>query len=409
MRNAIVHGIESPEVREAAGKSATGEITIDARQQANEIVLTFSDDGAGINIERVREKALHSGLPVNEELTEAQLVQHIFVPGFSTATEITQVAGRGVGLDVVKNAIVTLGGRIEVDTVRGRGTTFIITLPLTLAVTQAVLVRANGMLYAIPSVMVEQVQEWKLPQITDIRAKKEIVWQDHSYPFYPLSNLLGEEEKISEPRRYHPVMLLRSAAQRVAVEVDGIEGNREIVVKSIGPQLSRLTGIAGATVLGNGKVLLILNPVSLAAREHGGVLVRTETVAEATARAPLIMVVDDSLTVRKITTRLLTREGYQVITAKDGVDALQQLQELTPDAMLLDIEMPRMDGFELTRNMRADPKMAGIPIIMITSRMAEKHRNFAFELGVNEYLGKPFQEDELLGHLARYVGHAVAA
>ena len=269
--------------------------------------------------------------------------------------------------------------------------------------TQAVLIHNNGTLYAIPSVMVEQVQEWKLKEIEQLRQKKEIVWQGNHYPFHSLGQLLGEEERVSEPRRYYPVMLLRSGVQRVAIEIDEIEGNREIVVKSIGPQLSRLSGITGATVLGNGQVVLILNPVLLSGREEGPVVVRAETKVAEAARQPLVMVVDDSLTVRKITSRLLNREGYQVITAKDGVDALQQLQEFIPDVMLLDIEMPRMDGFELTRNIRSDAKTAGIPIIMITSRTAEKHRNHAFSLGVNEYLGKPYQEEELLGQVARFL------
>ncbi|MES2353765.1 MAG: Hpt domain-containing protein [Pseudomonadota bacterium] len=409
LRNAIAHGIESPEVREAAGKPPIGEITIDARQQANEIVLTFSDDGGGINAERVRQKAVEQGLlPADEHPTESQLIEYIFMPGFSTATEISQVAGRGVGMDVVKNAIVNLGGNIEVHTILGQGTKFVITLPLTLAVTQVLLIRANGTLFGVPSAMVEQVQEWKIAEITALREKKEVVWQNNIYPFHLLSNLLGEEERTGEPRRYFPILLLRSGVHRVAVEIDSIEGNREIVVKSIGPQLARLTGVAGATVLGNGQVVLMLNPVSLASRQEGPLLVHTETKAEVAKKAPLVMVVDDSLTVRKITSRLLLREGYQVVTAKDGVDAIQQLQEFIPDVMLLDVEMPRMDGFELTRNVRGDSRTAHIPIIMITSRTAEKHRNYALQLGVNEYMGKPFQEDELLTHVGRFTGREVS-
>jgi chemosensory pili system protein ChpA (sensor histidine kinase/response regulator) len=306
-------------------------------------------------------------------------------------------------MDVVRSEIVALGGRVEVETSMGKGTTFFVTLPLTLAVTQAVLVQVQGRTYAIPSVLVEQVQELKLDQLQAVRAKREVVWQGRAYPLYPLSALLGEEERIGEARRFYPLLLVRSGVQRVAIEVDEIEGNREIVVKSIGPQISRLAGVAGATVLGNGQVVLILNPVLLAGREEGPVMVRKVAApVEPERAAPLVMVVDDSLTVRKITSRLLAREGYRVLTAKDGVDALQQMQDVLPDVMLLDIEMPRMDGFELTRNLRADPKTASLPIIMITSRMAEKHRNYAQELGVNEYLGKPYQEEELLSHIARF-------
>jgi chemosensory pili system protein ChpA (sensor histidine kinase/response regulator) len=406
LRNAIAHGIEAPEERESIGKSAIGEIVIDARQQSSEVVLTIADDGRGIDLGRVREKAVAMELmAANSELADAQLIQFIFVPGFSTAEEVTQISGRGVGLDVVRSEIVALGGRVEVETSMGKGTTFFVTLPLTLAVTQAVLVYVHGRTYAIPSVLVEQVQELKLDQLQLVRAKREVIWQGRSYPYHALASLLGEEEKVGEVRRFYPLLLVRSGVQRLAIEVDDIEGNREIVVKSIGPQISRLAGIAGATVLGNGQVVLILNPALLIGRGEGPVIVRKVAAAvavEPVKVAPLVMVVDDSLTVRKITGRLLAREGYRVVTAKDGVDALQQLQDITPDVMLLDIEMPRMDGFELTRNLRADAKTAHLPIIMITSRMAEKHRNYAQELGVNEYLGKPYQEEELLGHIARF-------
>src|SRR6202521_1387008 len=404
LRNAIAHGIESPEKREAAGKSEIGEIVIDARQQSSEVVLTLGDDGGGIDLARVREKAINLGLlGPDAEVPDAQLMQFIFLPGFSTAEEVTQIAGRGVGLDVVRSEIVALGGRVEVESSIGKGTTFFVTLPLTLAVTQAVLVHVHGRTYAIPSVLVEQVQELKADQLQAVRAQREVTWQGRSYPYHGLSSLLGEEERVGEPRRFYPLLLVRSGVHRVAIEVDEIEGNREIVGKSIGPQRSRLAGTSGATVLGNGQVVLILNPVLLLGRGEGPVLVRRVQVAAKVEKvAPLVMVVDDSLTVRKITSRLLTREGYRVVTAKDGVDALQQLQDISPDVMLLDIEMPRMDGFELTRNLRADAKTARLPIIMITSRMAEKHRNYARELGVDEYLGKPYQEEELLAHIAHF-------
>jgi len=202
--------------------------------------------------------------------------------------------------------------------------------------------------------------------------------------------------------------------------VDEIVGNREVVVKTIGPQLARLAGVSGATVLGNGQVVLILNPVQLVHREMPVVEARVEHPAAAPAApapaavpsavaAPLVMVVDDSLTVRKITGRMLAREGYQVATAKDGVDALQQLQDLKPDCILLDVEMPRMDGFEFARNVRADDATRGIPIIMITSRTADKHRNHALELGVNEYMGKPYQEEQLLALIKRYTRETAVA
>jgi chemosensory pili system protein ChpA (sensor histidine kinase/response regulator) len=411
LRNSLAHGVESAADRMRVGKPETGVIRIEARQQGNEIVLTLSDDGAGFNLETIRKHAVQMGLlQADSDIPPARLVDMIFEPGFSTAQEVTQVAGRGVGLDVVRSEIAGLGGRVEAAPGEHGGATFSIYLPLTLAVAQAVLVRTGDKIYALPSAMVEQVKEFKSAGLEEIQRNGEIEWQNNRYPLFYLPRLLGDLEQVPETHRYAMTLLLRSGGQRVAVQVDEILGNQEIVIKNIGPQLARIPGIAGATVLGNGQVALIINPAPLAQRmamQAPATSVAAPTMRRVAAVAPTIMVVDDSLTVRKITTRLLAKEGYQVVTAKDGVDALQHLQELLPDVMLVDIEMPRMDGFELTKNVRSDPQTAHIPIIMITSRTAEKHRNYALELGVNAYLGKPFQEDELLGHIAGFLKAAL--
>jgi chemosensory pili system protein ChpA (sensor histidine kinase/response regulator) len=386
------------------------------------VVMTVADDGGGLDFARIRAKAIEAGLLAPDvELPEAQLAQFIFVSGFSTATEVSQISGRGVGLDVVKNEITSLGGRVEIASTPGRGTTFTITLPLTLAVTQAVMLRSGQFVYAVPSVMVEQVQEYKAQPFAELAARGEVVWKDNRYALRSLLPLLGEVDTPT-PARQIPVLLLKSGVQRAAIRVDEIIGNREVVVKTIGPQLSRLAGIAGATVMGNGEVVLILNPVQLVHREAlaepaVSVAQPVEPVhvvepAHAVQQEPgaaLVMVVDDSLTVRKITGRMLAREGYEVATAKDGVDALQQLQDLKPQCILLDVEMPRMDGFEFARHMRADEATRSIPIIMITSRTADKHRNHALELGVNEYMGKPYQEEQLLALIKRYTSERALA
>ena len=406
LRNAIDHGLESREARLAAGKSEAGAIELQARQEGNEILLTLSDDGRGIDLGGIRAKAVELGLMgPDSDASPAQLMELIFSSGFSTAAEVTQVSGRGIGMDVVRNEIASLGGRVEVGSEPGKGTTFSIYLPLTLAVTQAVLVRAGTSIYALPSTMVDQVQELKADALAGVYQNQEVVWQGNHYPLHYFPRLLGDQESTPVVQRYTTIMLLHSGAQRVAIHVDELIGNREIVVKNIGPQLARVPGVAGATVLGNGKVVLILNAVHLAQR-HGipSLAAQRPAVAEQLpVAAPVIMIVDDSLTVRKITSKLLSREGYQVVTAKDGVDALQVLEDVTPQVMLVDIEMPRMDGFELTKNVRGNEKTAAIPIIMITSRTAEKHRNYAQELGVNVYLGKPYQEEELLGYIAGFV------
>ncbi|MDP2805662.1 MAG: Hpt domain-containing protein, partial [Gallionellaceae bacterium] len=404
LRNAIAHGLEESQQRERLGKTPIGEIHLSLRQESNEVVFELSDDGAGLNMERLKQKALEHGvLHEGEEITEEQAIQMIFKPGLSTAQEITEIAGRGVGLDVVRSEVSALGGRLDVVSTPSNGVRFTIHLPLTLAVTRTLMVRAGKDIYALPATMVEQVQQVKPQELEEIYAAHQMEWQGKGYPLHYLARLLGDE--ITEPvsRPYNALLLLHSGQNRIAVHVDELIGNQEVVVKNIGPQLARLPGIAGATVTGSGAVVLIINPILFAqqiavARKAEKKVVATEPVQH----VPLVMVVDDSLTVRKITSRLLLRAGYQVVTAKDGEDALEQLADLSPAVMLLDVEMPRMDGFELAKRLRQDSKTKMLPIIMITSRTADKHRNYALEIGVNEYMGKPYQEDVLLESLARF-------
>jgi chemosensory pili system protein ChpA (sensor histidine kinase/response regulator) len=408
LRNAVAHGIETRAERIARGKSEIGEILLSLTQEGNEIILLLSDDGAGLDYARIRQHAVAAGLiGADEAADEANLAELVFVQGFSTARALSQVAGRGVGMDVVKAGIASLGGRIEIESKHGQGTKFRLLLPLTLVVTKALLIRAGGKTFAVPSSMVEQVQELKAAELERIRADGVAEWQSNRYPLSYLPQLLGDWAASPEERRQHWVLLLRSGARRIAVQVDELLGNQEIVVKNIGAQLARVIGVDGATVLGNGQVVLIINPVALGARPmpEAGRAGAAEGAAQrdAQARPPTVMVVDDSLTVRKIVGRLMSREGYQVLMAKDGVDALEKLADAVPDVMLLDIEMPRMDGLELARHVRADARLKDVPIIMITSRMAEKHRSYAIEIGVNHYLGKPYQEDELLHLVAGFM------
>ncbi|MBP9119130.1 MAG: response regulator, partial [Methyloversatilis sp.] len=425
LRNSVGHGLEDSTTRVAAGKEAIGQITVSLAQEGNEIVVAIADDGAGLNFERIRQHAVGRGLITEDaEADEATLTQLIFQPGFSTAEELTALSGRGVGMDVVKSETASLGGRIEVTTAVGRGTTFRIYLPLTLAVAQAVLVTSGNRTYAIPSSMIEQATENKPESAAKVRSAGSTEWLANRYPYHYLPNLLGDRSAVPPPARRHWILLVKGGSERVALEVDSLSGNQEVVVKAVGPQLARVAGLAGATVLGNGEVALIINPVALATRaaERSSTPVQvvvadgespaleglTTTTADPTpAPAPTpvasataaVMVVDDSLTVRKISGRLLARHGYHVLTAKDGVDALEQLGDVMPDVMLLDIEMPRMDGFDLARNIRADKRLRHIPIIMITSRTADKHRQHAAEIGVNYYLGKPYDEEELLARI----------
>jgi chemosensory pili system protein ChpA (sensor histidine kinase/response regulator) len=419
LRNSIVHGVEPRAERVARGKSETGELSISVRQDGNEVLIEVIDDGAGLDFTRIREKAFAQGLfAAGQTVTDRQLSELIFQSGFSTAHKVTELAGRGVGMDVVRAEAGALGGRVLVDSTPGKGTRFTISLPLTLASTQVVLVRVGERVHALPSAIVELVQQFKPAQLQAIYQQGYVERHGEKVKLIYLSHMLGDREQIPVAQRYSPVIICRSGNDRIALHIDEVLGNQEVVVKNIGPQLARMIGIAGASVLGSGDIVLILNPVQLAQRaemhqvptlpatapDFAADVTRTTKPVTELETLPTIMVVDDSLTVRRVTQRLLTREGYQVVLAKDGVDALRQLQDYTPDVMLVDIEMPRMDGFDLTRNVRGDDRFRNIPIIMITSRTADKHRRVAMELGVNIYLGKPYQEDELLNHISGFLG-----
>ena len=425
IRNAVAHGIESADERRAKGKSPAGELTLEVQQEGNEVVLHFVDDGAGLNLDRIRARALERQLLApDEEASDARLTEMIFTPGFSTADQVSELAGRGVGMDVVRAETVALGGRISLQTTPEVGTRFTIHLPLTTAITQVLLVRVGERVYAIPSGMIDHVQQLRPQALAEAYNAAALQLPTGPVPFHYFGALLEEAQAVTGGRKYSPAVVVRSGAERAAVHVDEVIGNREVVVKHIGPHLARLEGIAGATTLGDGEIVLIYNPVVLTQRFEREVAAlglphgdqeTTGAVAELSrsgstdavpglATQPIVMVVDDSLTVRKVTQRLLTRSGYQAVLARDGVDALRQLQEITPDAMLVDIEMPHMDGFDLTRNVRADERIGATPIIMITSRTADKHRRYAAEIGVNVYLGKPYNEDELLQHLRNLIG-----
>ncbi|CAJ0771524.1 hybrid sensor histidine kinase/response regulator [Ralstonia chuxiongensis] len=428
IRNAVAHGIESADERRAKGKNPAGELTLEVQQEGNEVVLHFVDDGAGLNLDRIRARALERQLLApDEEASDARLTEMIFTPGFSTADQVSELAGRGVGMDVVRAETVALGGRISLQTTPEVGTRFTIHLPLTTAITQVLLVRVSERVYAIPSGMIDHVQQLRPQALAEAYNAAALQLPTGPVPFHYFGVLLEEAKSVTGGRKYSPAVVVRNGAERAAVHVDEVIGNREVVVKHIGPHLARLEGIAGATTLGDGEIVLIYNPVVLTQRFEREAAARGLSDQEATgavaelhrdgstdavpglATQPIVMVVDDSLTVRKVTQRLLTRSGYQAVLARDGVDALRQLQEVTPDAMLVDIEMPHMDGFDLTRNVRADERIGATPIIMITSRTADKHRRYAAEIGVNVYLGKPYNEEELLRHLRNLIGERAPA
>ena len=407
LRNAVVHGIETSERRAAAGKPAQGEVRLALLQAGNEVEISVGDDGGGLDYPRIRDEAVKRGLLTEgQEASEAQLEQLIYRPGFTTVTRLSEIAGRGIGLDVVRSEITALGGHVGVKAQAGRGATFSLHLPHTQAVLPVVLVKSGTRTFAIPASMVVQASEMKAEAMVQLRSTAVVEQQGQRFALHYLPRLLGDNATQPLLQRRHWVMLLRGGVQHIALEVDALIGNEEVVIKNIGPQLAHVPGISGATVLGDGEVVLIVNPVVMVSAQLAETRQREPVPVAAQAKAalpPIVMVVDDSLTVRKITGRLLDRAGYRVMTAKDGVDALEQLAEAIPAVMLVDIEMPRMDGFELLRRLRADARYKSLPVIMITSRIADKHRNYALELGVNNYLGKPYDEAELLAMIAEYV------
>jgi chemosensory pili system protein ChpA (sensor histidine kinase/response regulator) len=400
LRNAIVHGIELPAERVAAGKAETGSIDVALKREGSEVVITVADDGAGVNLRAVRDRAVSLGLTTpKDELSDEQALQLILEPGFSTAGKITQSAGRGVGMDVVATEIKKLGGSLYTETWAGKGTRFTVRLPFTLAISQALVVRVGEELFALPLPTVEGVV--RVPRSEVLKHLGEdsasFDYGGQKYRFQHLASFVGgTPASMPEHDSAVPVILVRAGEHSTAVVTDELIGSREIVVKTVGPQISGIRGISGATILGDGRICVILDVGALVRSEWRQRMAIDPRLAGQIDRRVFALVVDDSITVRRVTQRLLERNGMRVMTAKDGLEAVSVLQDEVPDVILLDIEMPRMDGYEVASHVRNDARLKNIPIVMITSRVGEKHRARAIELGVNEYIGKPYQEGQLL-------------
>ncbi|MEG1233024.1 MAG: Hpt domain-containing protein [Acinetobacter sp.] len=410
LRNAIDHGIEDAEQRIQTKKPAIGHIELNISRQGTDVLVSFSDDGKGIDEKNIQQKALNLGLiEADQSLDKRELLQFIFHPGFSTAKEVTQISGRGVGLDVVQSEIKALGGHVTVDSELGQGTTFTIRVPTTVSVSDALMVKAGDQQFAISLAQIERIVRISPSALEDYFNSKEDFFKidNTSYKLRYLSEFVANQPlpRLSHVAHSLPVLLIKgNSGQTIALLVDQLIGSRaQIVVKPIGQQFSSVGVVAGATILGDGQVCLILDGQNIArqiqATQRLKHAVEQRELSRHNDARRLIMIVDDSVTVRKVTSRLLERQGYDIVTAKDGVDAIEQLESIKPDLMLLDIEMPRMDGFEVTNLVRHHEIHKDLPIIMITSRTGEKHRERAFSLGVSHYMGKPFQEAELLSHV----------
>ncbi|RDH90924.1 MAG: hybrid sensor histidine kinase/response regulator [endosymbiont of Seepiophila jonesi] len=407
LRNAVSHGIENSSERAQAEKGEQGVVSLYMAREATDIVLTISDDGRGLDIDAIKAKAIDHGLIVQDaEISDDDLMQCVLMPGFTTADEVTQIAGRGVGLDVVTSEVKQLGGTLSIDSQPGRGTSFSIRLPLTLAITDALLVQIGEEVYAIPHGSVEGVVRISHVELSACYAGEQVGYSyaGRSYKVENMGQLMmAGAPDLHESTKWFPMLLVHTGEHQVALQVDGLLGTRQIVVKPLGKQVSSVPWITGGTILADGGVALILDIGTLVrlGAAHALAVPDADKGVEAGAEKERlrVLVVDDSITVRKVTTRLLERHEMDVVTAKDGVDAVALLQEQVPDIMLLDIEMPRMDGFELARHMRNSADYKKVPIIMISSRVGEKHRQRAFDLGVKRCLGKPYQESDLLENI----------
>ncbi|MBA3712713.1 MAG: hybrid sensor histidine kinase/response regulator [Pyrinomonadaceae bacterium] len=405
LRNAVSHGIEVTERRRLLGKNERGSIRLRAYYEGSEVVIQISDDGSGIDPSALRAKAIAGGFFSSAEaaaMTDKDALSLIFLPGLSTAKEISEVSGRGIGMDIVRDYVNKLQGTLTVDSTPGHGATFTIRLPMTLAVTRALLVKANQETFAVPLSSVKQLLRVEREEVERLSAEPVIRAGGKVYPMIRLGEALNLKQPLDAPLSSRlPVLILGAGENQVALVVDQLIEGREIVIKSLGNHLRRVQGIMGATLLGDGRVIPILNPVDLVGRK----------VASASAQAPTprrtaevrrvinVMIVDDSPSVRRVTSNLIKSAGWQFSTAKDGLDALEVLQNSTelPGVILLDVEMPRMDGYELLAALKRQDAYRLIPVVMVTSRTGEKHRRKGFDLGASEYLSKPYQDDMLLG------------
>ncbi len=407
LRNAVIHGIETPDDRQLAAKDREGRIRVSLRRDGTQSIIEVKDDGRGLDLASIRRTGIEKHLiAADAELDDQELVQMIFEPGFSTASKLTHEAGRGVGMDVVSAEIKQLGGSLNVSFVAGQGTQFVIRIPSSLALTNALLVRVGHESFAISMSGIDGIERLPRTELPRYFAEDgpQVLYGGNSYPALRLADLINAtvHESEEEESKNVPVLLIHSGETRFALVVDQVLGGEELIVKSLGPQVSAIPGVSGGTILADGGVVLIIDVATLYQTRHRKVLSVSAPLDQVTRvkdERPLILIVDDSITIRRVTERFLSRHGFRIDTAKDGMDALPKLQSERPDAVLLDVEMPRIDGFEVATYMRNNEGLHDVPILMITSRSGEKHRQRAAEIGVDRYLIKPYQEDELLSNL----------
>ncbi|MEG4351227.1 hybrid sensor histidine kinase/response regulator [Microcoleus sp. LAD1_D3] len=423
VRNAFDHGIEMPEVRKASGKPASGQIEIEARHQGGQTIITVADDGKGIDPEIIRRKIVTKGWATEEQAQEfsiAELYDFLFWPDFSTTEGVSDLSGRGVGLDVVRTNLRTVRGTVKVDSRLGKGTSFIIKLPLLLSITDALMVKTDHNKIAVPLDAVEEILHIKASEVHTAGNQPMLWWREEFIRLVRMQDLLeysvvGPDAPSPDPLTQDeiPVLVLASTEGMLAVAVERLIGQQEIVVKPLPPPLSKPRGVLGTTILGDGRVVNILDVDDLVGQPGvnssiAAVSAKVQEIPASASQSPQILVVDDSYTIRQLLSLTLTRARYRVVQAKDGVDALEKLQNgLDCSLAIVDIEMPRMDGFELLRSIRSTERFAKIPVAMLTSRSGEKHRQMAMELGANQYFTKPYSEAQLLQAIPKLIHQSI--
>ncbi|GCE17222.1 hybrid sensor histidine kinase/response regulator [Dictyobacter kobayashii] len=434
VRNAVNHAIERPDVRIQRGKSPTGQIKLSASYEGNQIMITVRDDGNGIDRNQVRQTAISRGLiRADQQIGEDDVVALIFRPGFSTAEFLSEESGRGVGLDVVRDSVSRLRGTLVVETAPGLGTAFTMTFPTSLAIQSAMMVRVAGQQFAIPTVHVESIGRLDNFKRTNSGGQPAVLVRNDLYPLHMLAQYLSLSTSVTIEDKAQ-LLLVNAGGHRVALVVDEIRGKFDIVMKNLGPHLREVHGIAGGTVLGNGHVVLVLELNTLLSSKINTALTRRDAAAPvgqvkqrvdvsnkqqdlplrpaaAAAATPErgkhILVVDDSPSVRRVVSNMLKQHGWTVQMARDGVEALEMISLETPAAVLLDIEMPRMDGYELISTVRAQEQYRTLPLVVLTSRAAAKHQQRAMSLGASAYVVKPYQDEELLNTINSLVYGAI--
>jgi chemotaxis protein histidine kinase CheA/ActR/RegA family two-component response regulator len=424
VNNAIAHGIESSQTRQAAGKPSEGKITIRALHQGNQTIISVSDDGAGIDTDRVRQKAIEKGILTAQQaaaMSNTEAYELLFLPSFSTKDQADELAGRGVGMDVVRTSIADIRGTIATESKLGVGTTFTIRLPLALSIAKALIAVNNKSNIAFPMDGIEDTQDVSPEQIqTDSEGKQCIFWRDELMPFTPLSDLLSFNRPLARNSFYSTseddsdlvsILILRSDGNLTAVQVDKITGDQEIVIKPLQGPAAKPLGIAGATVMGDGRIVPIADVMELIALAKGTLSrqVSTQWTDQISAptvevRESMVLIVDDSITVRELLSLTFKRAGYRVEQARDGQEAWDKLRAGLPcDIVFCDIEMPRMDGLEFLSRIQKDAALSKVPVAMLTSRGSDRHRQIASQLGASGYFIKPYLEEALLDAAKRMI------